>query len=118
MLRSVLPTRIPVLIPCLFRDTQVSTAQQSCILRVRAHACVPVPVYCVFIHGWMRCGCVNACVGHGAGADIVEAEYFLMEELKFNLLVFHAYRPMERLIKDAKDSNHAINVMVQDACKP
>jgi hypothetical protein len=53
----------------------------------------------------------------GAGADIVEAEYFLMEDLKFNLLVFHAYRPMERLIKDAKDSNHGINVMVQDACK-
>eukprot|EP00802_Teleaulax_amphioxeia_P020712 Tamp_21009.p2 GENE.Tamp_21009~~Tamp_21009.p2 ORF type:complete len:310 (+),score=67.97 Tamp_21009:30-932(+) len=49
------------------------------------------------------------------GADMVEAEYFLLEELKFNLLVFHPYRPMERYIKDAnlpdllQDAYHMIN---------
>ena len=42
---------------------------------------------------------------------MVEAEYFLLEELKFNLLVFHPYRPMERYIKDAN-----LPDLLQDAC--
>ncbi|EKX43736.1 hypothetical protein GUITHDRAFT_110191 [Guillardia theta CCMP2712] len=34
--------------------------------------------------------------------DIVDAEYFLMEELRFNLIVFHPYRQTELYMKDAK----------------
>jgi len=33
--------------------------------------------------------------------DIVDGEYFLMEELKFNLIVFHPYRPLQQYLKDA-----------------
>ena len=50
-----------------------------------------------------------------SGGEIVEAEYFLVEELKFNLIVFHPYRPMQRMIVDAnlqmylQDATHLIN---------
>ena len=33
--------------------------------------------------------------------DIVDGEYFLMEELKFNLIVFHPYRPLQLYLADA-----------------
>jgi len=32
----------------------------------------------------------------------VDAEYFLVEQVKFNLIVFHPYRQAEKLIKDAE----------------
>lgn len=33
--------------------------------------------------------------------DIVDGEYFLMEELKFNLIVFHPYRPLQLYLAGA-----------------
>jgi len=39
--------------------------------------------------------------------DIVDGEYFLMEELHFNLVIFHPYRPMEQYMADAK-LTHAV----------
>uniref|UniRef100_A0A6U5C647 Cyclin-like domain-containing protein n=1 Tax=Hemiselmis andersenii TaxID=464988 RepID=A0A6U5C647_HEMAN len=33
--------------------------------------------------------------------DIVDGEYFLMEELKFNLIVFHPYRPLQQYLADS-----------------
>mmetsp|Transcript_56753 Transcript_56753/g.139275 ORF Transcript_56753/g.139275 Transcript_56753/m.139275 type:complete len:277 (-) Transcript_56753:270-1100(-) len=33
--------------------------------------------------------------------DIVDGEYFLMEELKFALIVFHPYRPLQQYLSDA-----------------
>jgi hypothetical protein len=34
--------------------------------------------------------------------DIVDGEYFLMEELKFNLIVFHPYRPLQLYLAGIK----------------
>jgi cyclin C len=57
------------------------------------------------------------------GADIVDAEYYLVEELRFNLIVFHPYRPMEKYIRELRleryqqDAHNMINDSYRtDAC--
>lgn len=48
--------------------------------------------------------------------DIVDGEYFLMEELKFNLIVFHPYRPLQLYLAGTNTiprQNHPYTRLIQ-----